>query len=270
MIAALIIVAQAVAAGFAPPLDTPIRVVTEATRRDNGVTRRFVSAKRVIFRREGAGYRAELTVEPGAQAGADDDPAAMFANGMARLAGRKFVFNLDAQGRIVGMVDQAAAWQAMLGGLVALPPSGDSPADRARAGRLRAVLEALGRMPPDRQRATLGSMLSPLIAADIAAEGAGPPRAVRVPVTSAFGIAQLDGLRAVRADRGRLEVSVSATGAVSVKGPGGVASGMTTLETLRRVDPATGLLLSASEAVRTVLADGSLASERLTVTRIER
>jgi hypothetical protein len=267
--AAIALAAQATAASFAPPLDTPIRVVAEAVRTDSGVTRRFVSAKRVVFRRDGAGFRAEVTVEPSAPSGSDDDPAAMFIAGMARLAGRTLVFQLDAQGRVTGMTDQAAAWQAMLDGLAALSPPGEA-ADRVRAARARAVVDMFAQLPPERQRAMLASMLVPLIAADIAAEGAGPPRAVRVPAASAFGTAQLDGLRAVRDDRGLLEVSVSATGPVSVKGPAGVAAGTMTLETLRRVDPRTGLLISSEEAVRTVLPDGSLASERVTVTRVAR
>lgn len=270
LIAALVLTAQAVAVQFAPPLDVPLRVVTEAERTDSGVTRRFVTAKRVVFHRDGAGFVAELTVQPGATPGSDDDPTAMFAAGLARLAGRKLVFNLDGQGRITAMTDQAGAWQAMLDGVAALAPAGGGPGDRARVGRMRAILAALRQSPPERQRAVLGSMLGSLVAVDIAQEGSSPPRAVRVPATSAFGVAQLDGLRAVREDRGLLEVSVSATGPIAVKGPDGSAAGAVTLETLRRVDPRTGLLVESREAVRTVLPDGSLASQRVTVTRIER
>lgn len=269
MIAALAIVAQAVTAGFAPPLNMPIRVITTAERTDDGITRRFVSAKRVVFRRDGAGFLAEVTVEPGTSTGSDEDSAATFAGGMARLAGRTLVFRLDAQGRVVGMIDQAAAWAVLLDGFAALSPPGAGSEDRARAGRMQAVRKLLAALPPERQLVTLGSMVVPLIATDIVMEGEGPPRAVRVPAASAFGTAQLDGLRAVRRAGEELEVSVSATGSLSVKGPAVTSTGLITLETSRRVDPRTGLLISSQDTVRTTLPDGSLASDRSTQTQIQ-
>jgi hypothetical protein len=272
LLATAVAAAQAVApvpaSVFAPPLDIPIRVVNEGSRTDGGVRRHYSSAKRVRFRRAGDGYRAEVTIEPNRpRESASGDPTAMFTAGLARLAGRTMIFHLDLQGRLTGMADQAAAWQAMLDGVAALAPTGD----RAHSGRMRAMLDALGKLPPERQLATLGSMIAPLIAADIVAEGEGPPRAVRVPATSAFGIAQLDGLRVVqRLSTGEIEVTVTADGPIAVKGPAGVANGSVALETRRRIDRRTALVMSSTESVRTVLPDGSLASERTTTTRIER
>ena len=270
MIAAILLAAQASTASFAPPLDRPLRAVTEAARTDGGITRRFTNARRVVFRREGKDYRAEVTIEAGAPvAEGDDDPVAMFRAGFARIAGRTVVLHLDAAGRVTAIDDQAAVWKAFLDGIAALAPAGTGDLDRKRAGRIRAILTALAPMPPERQRATLASLVEPLIAADIAAAGERPPQPVRLPTASPYGVTQLDGIRSVRRVKERLEVTVTAEGAVATPGPEGIAQGRMSLETLRRIDPETGLVVESRETVRTRLADGSTASERTTVTRLD-
>ncbi|WP_447727084.1 hypothetical protein [Sphingomonas koreensis] len=267
MIAALLLAAQASVAGFAPPLDRPLRAVTEATRTDAGVTRRFTNARRIVFRRSDTGFRAEVTIESGEPATAgDDDPAAMFRAGFARIAGRTVVLRLDPAGHVTAIDDQAAVWKAFLDGIGALAPAGTGDLDRKRAGRIRAILAALAPMPPERQRAMLASLVEPLIAADIAAGGEAPPRAVRVPAGSSFGAAQLDGIRAVRRNEGRLLASVSAAGEVSVQGSEGQIAGRVTIETERHVDPASGLVLETRDTVRIEM-PGAPPASRLTVTR---
>lgn len=268
MIAALLLAAQASATSFAPPLDRPLHAVTEATRTDAGVTRRFTSSRRIVFRRAGTGFRAEVTIESGAPATTgDDDPAAMFRAGFARIAGQTIVLHLDPAGGVTAIDDQPAVWKAFLDGITALAPTGTGNLDRKRAGQVRAVLAALASMPPERQRTTLASLVAPLIATDIVAAGESPPRAVRVPAGSAFGAAHLDGIRAVRRVGSHLAVSVSATGEVTMRGPEGPAAGRVTLETLRQVDPVCGLVLEARDAVRIELA-GALPSIRLNVTTL--
>lgn len=270
MIAAILLAAQAGSAAFAPPLDRPLRAVTEAVRTDAGITRRFINKRRIVFRREGQGYRADVTIESGAPAMAsDDDPAAMFRAGFARIAGRTVVLRLDPAGRVTAIDDQAGMWRAFLDGIAALAPAGSDELSRKRAGRIRAIHAALAPMPPERQRATLASLVEPLIAADIAAAGETPPRAVRVPAASPFGTVQLDGVRAVRRVAGMLEVSVTADGAVSLAGPDGPVQGRMSLETLRRIDPRTGLVTEHRDSVRTRMPDGSVAAERATTTRVE-
>ncbi|HEY0621787.1 hypothetical protein [Sphingomonas sp.] len=270
LIAAILLTAQASAAMFAPPLDRPLRAVTEMARTDAGVTRRFTNARRIVFRRQGEDYRAEVTLEAGTPvAEGDDDPAAMFRAGFARIAGRTVVLHLDSAGRVTAIEDQAAVWKAFLDGIAALAPAGSGDLDRKRAGRIRAILTMLAPMPPERQRATLASLVEPLIAADIAAAGESPPRAVRVPAGPAFGAAQLSGLRSVRRAAGKLEVVVTAEGPVAIAGPDAAAQGRMSLETLRRVDPASALVIESREEVRTRLPDGSTVSERTTTTRLE-
>lgn len=266
LIAAILFAAQA--ATFAPPLDRPLRAAIEASRTDGGVTRRFTSTRSIVFRRAATGYRAEVTIERDLDAvSGEDDPTAMFRAGFARIAGRTVVMHLDPAGRVIAIDDQPAVWKAFLDGIAALVPAGKDEIDRKRAGRVRAILAVLTPMPPERQRATIAALVEPLIAADLAAAGESPPRPVRVPAGSAFGATQLDGIRAVRRQNGHLIVSVSAAGEVTQRTPAGEATGRVTLETMRRVDPATGLVLESRDAVRTELAGASPAT-RLTVTTV--
>lgn len=268
MIAALLLAAQASTASFAPPLDLPLHAATEATRTDAGITRRFTNARRIVFRRAGTGFRAEVTIESGTPAAVEhDDPAAMFRAGFARIAGRTVVLQLDPAGRVAAIDDQAIVWKAFLDGIAALAPAGTGDLDRKRAGQIRAILTVLASMPPERQRATLASLVEPLIAADIAAAGEVQPRKVQVPAGSAFGTVQLDGIRAVRRAGGHLLVSLSAAGEVTMQAPGGPATGRVILEATRIIDPATGLVLEARESVRTELADAP-PSTRVSVTTL--
>lgn len=270
MIAAILLAAQASAASFAPPLDRPLRAVTEATRTDAGTTRRFTNARRIVFRRAASGYLAEVTIESGAPAAdSDDDPAAMFRAGFARIAGRTVTLHLDPAGRVTTIGDQPALWQAFLDGIAALAPAGSGELDRKRAGRIRAILAALTALPPERQRATLASLVEPLVAADLAAAGESPPLPVRLPAASPYGTAQLDGIRAVRRVAGKLEAVVTADGAIALAGPDGPVQGRMSLETVRRVDPVSGLVAEERETRRTHAPDGSLVSERTSMTRLE-
>lgn len=268
MIVALLLAAQASAAGFTPPLDRPLLATTETTRTDAGITRRFSNARHIVFRRTDTGFRAEVTIASDTPATTDDgDPTAMFRAGFARIAGRTVVLRLDTAGRVTAIDDQAMVWKAFLDGIAALAPTGTSDLDRKRAGQLRAILAILTLMPPERQRTTLASLVEPLIAADVAVAGEVQPRAVRVPAGSAFGAAQIDGIRAVRRAGGHLIVSVSAAGEVTMRGPAGLATGRVELESSRTVDAVSGLVLDERDSVRTELA-GAAPATRLNVTTL--
>jgi DNA-directed RNA polymerase specialized sigma24 family protein len=269
LIAAFLMSVQVAATAFAPPLDVPVRAVTETSRTDSGITRRFTNARRVVFRRTPDGYRAEVTIEGSEAESADDDPAAMFRAGFERIAGRTVVLRLDGNGRVTAIEDQAAVWKAFLDGIAALAPPGTSDLDRKRASRIRAIVAMLAPLPPERQRATLASLVEPLIAADVAAQGESPPQTVRVPASSAFGTAQLDGIRSVKHTGALLEVTVTAAGALRIQAPDGPVQGRIAFETVRVVDPATGLVRDSREHVSTRLPDGSSASERTRTTRLE-
>lgn len=267
MIALYAIVAQASVAAFAPPLDRPLLVTTAVVRTDNGVTRRFETIRRIVFSRTAEGFRAAVTTQPQPARDGDDDPTAMFADGMAQLAGRTLTIELDASGAVTGIVDLPVAWRTVIEGVAALAPTGQDALSRVRAARIAATVKLLEALPATRQRATLGSVMTQIIAGEV--EPAPATRAVTVPGRSAYGTTQLDGFRAVRRSGGGIEIDVSAQGQVALNGPDGPAQGRMSLESVRSIDPQTGLIVGSREHVRTLRGDGSVAAERLTTTRID-
>ncbi|MFL9840643.1 hypothetical protein ABS767_06710 [Sphingomonas sp. ST-64] len=273
MIAALIVAAaQSSAPVFAPPLERTIVAITMAERTEEGVTRRFESTRTVRFTAAPEGYRVAVTMTAAGAAAEADDPAGLFRAGFAGLAGRTVILHLDRLGTVTQIEDEALVWQAFVDGMAALAPRGKDPSEQAHAARVRAIAAALGSQPPERRRAMLASLVAPLIAPELAAEGragTAPPQTVRVPASSIYGKTELDGLRVVRTGRDGVEVRVSATGQVAVAAPGGEAAGTISYETLRRIDPTTGLVTESREHVQTLAPDGSLASDRTSVTRIE-
>ncbi len=264
---ALLLAAQA-APVFAPPLDHSLTMTTETVRTEGATSRRFVARRSVRFTAAADGYRAAVTLEDAGAGEVESDPAGLLRAGFARLAGRTVVLHLDRAGSVTGIDDADTTWRAVVDGMAALAPTGNDPATRERAARVRAIVAALAAQPEAARHKMLASLVTPLIAPELVAEAAtpAPPRAVRVPAMSIYGKAELDGLRAVRTRPEGIEISVSATGPVAV----GTASATITLETLRRIDPATGLVIESREQVETLAPDGSLQSERLTVTRLTR
>lgn len=270
MIAALVMVAAQAAPVFAPPLDRTLALTTETVRTESGATRRFVARRTLRFTAAPDGYRVAVTLDQ-AQAGDEDsDPGELMRRGFARLAGRTVIFHLDRAGAVTGIDDAEANWRAVIEGMGALAPTGTDPETRRRAARVRAIVAALAAQPEAARRSMLASLVAPLIAPALAAEAAtpAPPQPVRVPAASVYGKAELDGLRSIRARPSGVEVSMSAAGRVAVASPEGDASATITLETLRRIDPATGLVIESREHVETLAPDGSLQSERMTVTRL--
>ena len=270
MIAAVVLLAAQTSPVFAPPLDRPLTMVTETVRTDGANTRSFVARRTVRFTAAPDGYRVAVTLDDAAAGEEDSDPAGLLRSGFARLAGRTVVLHLDRTGAVVGIEGLPAIWRAVTDGMRALAPAGSDPATQQRAARVRAIVAQLAAQPEAAQRRMIGSLITPLIAPETVIEAGtpGPPRAVRVPATSIYGRAELDGLRSVRSGPDGVEVSVSATGPVAVATPEGTASATITLETRRRIDPRTGLVVESREQIETLAPDGSLQSERLTVTRL--
>lgn len=272
MIAAILLMATQAAPVFAPPLDRTLTMTTETVRSEGPTTRRFVAQRTVRFSAAPDGYRVAITLDSAAAGEAASDPAGLLQSGFARLAGRTVVLQLDRAGAVTGVDDLPAVWRAVTEGMAAMAPTGTDPATQQRAARVRAIVATLAAQPAAAQRRMIASLVTPLIAPELASEAAtpAPPRAVRVPATSVYGRAELDGLRSVRSRPEGIEVSVSATGPITVKTPEGTASATMTLETLRRIDPRTGLVIESRELVETVAPDGNVQSERLTVTRLTR
>ncbi|WP_066656287.1 MULTISPECIES: hypothetical protein [unclassified Sphingomonas] len=269
--AAVLLAAQA-APVFAPPLNRTLTMTTETVRSEGPTTRRFVARRTIRFSAAPDGYRVAITLDAAASGEVESDPAGLMRAGFARLAGRTVVLQLDRTGAVTAVEDLATIWRAVIDGMGAMAPTGTDPATQQRAARVRAIVAALAAQPEAAQRRMIASLVTPLIAPELVAQAAtpAPPRAVRVPATSMYGQTELDGLRAIRVRPDGIEISVSATGSVAVTTAEGKASATITLETLRRIDPHTGLVVESREQVETLAPDGSLQSERMTVTKLMR
>ncbi|MDH4743695.1 hypothetical protein OMP43_06660 [Sphingomonas sp. CBMAI 2297] len=226
------IVLQASTAGFAPPLDAPIRVVTE--RREDA--RIYRMERDVRFTREGMGYRAEVVLRAGTGETADSTGAAYEA-GFGALAGSTLVFHLDPRGAIVAIDDMPALWDRFCRRVAEAAAARRTlaPAEREKlAARIAAPLRAL---PIERQRAMLASLVVALIADEAMTPGSTP---VRLPGQSAYGgTIPLEGQRTVAALPGGLFRSTVRADAPDV-----------TLERVTDMDPRTGLITRNRKTLR--------------------
>lgn len=263
ILAALILQAQA--AVFAPPLDTPIRIVTTRTQGD-GPARFTVHIERTVrFFRDGIGYRAEVVLAE-ADTGDRMDTAAMLQAGFAGLAGKPMSFRLDAAGKVVAIDDRQAIWDRFCAGIVAIVGARrghGTPAERAAvAEQMAAPLRVL---PPERQLAILGSLVSALIAENDTVPGTRP---IRVPGSSPFGgKVELTGTRTVSIEPGQTRATTHA--AADVAGDNGPGAHVE-LETEDDSDPRTGLVVSHSDTLRTTIGTGPDArvTERVTTVSV--
>lgn len=265
MLTAALMLQAAMPIAFAPPLDAPIRVVTE--RREGPNTYR--AEKLIRFSRDGQGYRAEVVVLRGT-AEASSQAGSMFDAALESLVGRTMVFRLDGAGKVMAVDDREALWAAFCEGIAAIVMArrGHAKADlAAMAERLAAPLRAF---PVERQLAVLGSFVSSL-EPDEAERAPGGVRAVRVPGTSPFGgPVTLEGSRTLAASGGVLHNVTRAGADVSLPArPDAPArSGHVDLEIARDLDLRTGLLRSGSETVEASIG-GVAQPERVTTVRVE-
>ncbi|MCW3847316.1 hypothetical protein OF829_08685 [Sphingomonas sp. LB-2] len=245
----VVIAAVAQAAIFAPPIGVPLRVVTERTEGDWT----FRMERLVRFAREGQGYRAEVWMAD-ARADGPGKVGAMMEAGFAGLAGRTMVFHLDGAGKLVAIDDLDALWTHFCDGIAAMVG-----AKHPNPAPLVAPIRAL---PPERRVAVLASLVTALVAEE-AAEPAGV-RPVRVPGKSPYGgPIMLTGTRSIA----RLGITLRSTTSAAADLPprNGVAARVE-MEDNRDSDPATGLISSISERVRTRIGDRD--SERLSTVRV--
>jgi hypothetical protein len=243
MIAAVAFALQAIATTFAPPLDAPIRVVSTATRSENNAGTSFTSTRSVTFRRDGTGYRAEVTLDR-AEGGPADEPNAMFRIGLSGLAGRTTGFRLDGAGKLLAVDDREAIWNRLCDGIAAM-----AGANQQRAQAIAAMVAQLRVLPAEQQQAMLATLLAPILATDVAGLAAGT-QPVRLPARAPSGAAaMLEGTRTVAAEGSLVRIDMAAQGDVAA--PAGAAKMAITI--LRLVDPATGLARNSRETVETRL-----------------
>ncbi|WP_448664742.1 hypothetical protein ACG3SL_08755 [Sphingomonas sp. CJ20] len=263
MILAAALLVQAVA--FAPPLDTPLHVVSE--RRETGpIDRRYRIERTVRFAREGDGYRAEVTLL--AAKDAPSDPVGgMFETGLAALAGQRMTLHLDSKGQVIAIDDMAARWEQLCAGVAAaVAARRQAPTERAAlAQRIAMPLRAL---PADRQRDMLGSLVTALIARDLP-DPTGEPVPVRIQGASPFGApVSLEGTRrTMTLPGGRVRTTTRASTRIDLPASGAVSARAAWVEIARTVtaDPATGLIESGTETRHSRATEG----ERTIETRFE-
>ena len=260
---ALLLQAAAAAPIFAPPLGVPLLVRTERT--ESGLAnRRFTLEREVRFAREQGGYRVEVRV-----LAAHNDAAApldgMLEAGFASLIGQPVVVHVRADGTLLAIDDMSALWSRFAEdmGRIAARRQAGSPAQRdASARRFSTPLRAL---PPDRQRAALGSLATAIIPEE-PPEPAGTRRPISLPGTSPFGGAVLlTGTKETRLAGGATESVIRATAPVAGHGPTARTGGVR-LERRVRTDRVTGLIAASDETTR--IDAGSHATLRVVTVRV--
>jgi hypothetical protein len=248
-IAALMLAAAPVvgAGAFHPAEGVPYVADTVVKRVDDGVTRRFHTARTLVFRREGEGYRVEATLQkPDQQA-----PGAgqTFTKGLDALTGRTIRYHMDTNGAVTAIDDIDTLIE-----LIAAQIEKSAP-DPARGAMFARPLRTAG---PEQRREILASFIAPVILPADARRPDGrrpvtlPPQA---PMPAGSG---LPGEEIVTHDRAGI-VSVETRGSGPITGPaglpnGGKATGTVTVTIARRVDPGTGLLVESRSATTLVTA----------------
>jgi len=266
LLAVVLLQASIAAPAFAPPLGTPLRIVTERIE-TSPAERRYRLERLVRFSKQGTGYRAEAVLLANTSA-APEALGNLVERGLSALAGRTIVLHLDEHGQVTAVDEMAALWERVCQRIAeAAATRPGLPADAASA-RLVAPLRAL---PPERQRALLATLVTAAIMTD-RRESPGSFIPVRLPGASPFGTpVTLEGTRRTAiADNGLIQASTTASAKVDLPAQAGAPArtGSVSLDRQRAFDPRTGMLSAATDTVRNVSGTGPAARETLLVTRI--
>ncbi|MDP5278880.1 hypothetical protein Q9Q95_08095 [Sphingomonas sp. DG1-23] len=250
LLAAIALQASVAAPIFAPPIDAPLRIVTERT--EIASDQRHYRLERLVrFSKEGLGYRAEALIL-GSASEAPQVLGNLVERGLSALAGRTIVLHLDSNGRVVAIDAIADLWERVCQRVSDAAATRQSLAPgeaRTLAERIAAPLRAL---PPERQRA----LLATLVAAAILPEPLDPPGTVapvELPGASPFGTpVTLRGTRSTAADNGLIRTTTLASAAMDLpaRSDAPAASGSVALERIRTSNPRTGLIASGLDTTR--------------------
>jgi hypothetical protein len=197
--------AAALAAPFAPPLDTPLHYRTAETRPATGGDARVTLDETLRFARAEGGYRATVIAgesQVDAPAAYRDELRAL----MAPFTGVATNARLSPAGAITGIEDGAATWRAIVASGAALEARLD--ADPAMTAQAKTVVHALiaqtlGDLPPAARDARLSDAVAALLAPRLPALAPGEARAFEARVASPAGTLPAKGtvtLAAVDAD----------------------------------------------------------------------
>jgi hypothetical protein len=238
--------AAAPAPVFAPPVGVPLILTIEQRREQPGTEpRTTVARRRIVFHRDGAGWRADMT-----HAGASvDAPGDAFARALAATMAQPIVFRLDAAGSIVSIDALEAFWSRF------------AAAMRTTVGD--AAARPLEAMPVAARLPFASGLLRDAIEAIAAGEGEYAAEPIDLPagaIAEAAASATLEGSRTAVRHGEWLRVEIDARG--NLTAPDGASAIVTrTID----VDPVTGLLDTRRDRVETHLADGTLGHVRTTL-----
>lgn len=251
MIARGLALAALLAAGtgearFAPRRDSPYRLTRVEERDEGGRTRRFVSARQLVFTRDAdGGYRALVTLETASDSQADSAFAAL----ARAMAGASLVVLLDRAGQPRAVRDLDAIWGRLRAGIT---EAATDPALREALWRLHD-----GATTTQRLQVVAGPLLA-VLAPDDADRVAGT-RPVTLPAEGVGPAMAMTGEETVARDGGRIVVTTTAT-----------AQGTTGVRRLRRmrvVDRRSGLVVEQRDDQRLEAPGRSVGSRtRITLT----
>lgn len=266
LLAVVMLQASIAAPTFAPPLGTPLRIVTERIE-TSPAERRYRLERLVRFSKEGSGYRAEAVLLANTSA-APEALGNLVERGLSALAGRTIVLHLDERGEVTMVDEMATLWERVCQRIAEAAARRHGLASGAASAKLVAPLRAL---PPERQRGLLATLVTAAIMTD-PRESPGSFVPVRLPGASPFGTpVTLEGTRrTATADNGLIRTSTTASAMVDLPAQPGAPTrtGSVSLDRQRVFDPRTGMLSAATDTVRNVSGTGPAARETLLVTRI--
>lgn len=150
--APLPVIAQPVAANFAPPLDRDIRYETIEQRNHPGLTLRFKLNQRVRFVRDESGYRMTVTL----YSATSDAPPAMaqrFEAAFRPFVGLHTTLLLSRDGKPLGLADERATWEQMRTSLATL--RGDARLAADVVTTIETILAGIAALPAEARRAKL-------------------------------------------------------------------------------------------------------------------
>ncbi|ATY32272.1 hypothetical protein [Sphingomonas psychrotolerans] len=263
LLAAIALQASIAAPIFAPPVDTPLRILTERT--EAAPERHYRLERLVRFNKEGNGYRAEALIL-GSASEAPQPLGNLVERGLSALAGRKIVLHLDSEGRVVEVDEIATLWERVCQRISDAAATRQSlPPGEARklAEKVAAPLRAL---PPERQRALLATLVTAAIISD-PLDPVGTVVPIKLPGTSPFGTPiVLEGTRrTAAADNGLIRTTTLAAATMALPTNGQpAASGSVALERVRTSDPRTGLIANGLDTLR----NGTATRQTVLVTRL--
>ncbi|MDQ2879556.1 MAG: hypothetical protein M3R41_10850, partial [Pseudomonadota bacterium] len=241
---------QPALADFHPIADHPYRYDTVETRTMGETPERFAAHRTIVFHRDGAGWIASLTLDSVEHP--DTPVGAMFAAANAGLLHRTTRLRLDTAGNVTGIDDIDAQWAAFVDGIEHLALS-TTPAGAQRAKAAAAAAASLRAAPLAKRVSILASELPDMIARRQPGDEREMPQADGTIVTTTHSSADLP------------PAAKALPGATPATTRGTIVRAM-----VRRVDPATGLVLENRRETTITLQSAQAPTSRIEKTVILR